>query len=241
MRAYWDGKARENAMYYIHSLLDYSRVDEAEFWSSGRDNLDRTLEIFDRRIGADDRVVEIGCGIGRITRAIAERAASVVAIDVSSEMVNRCRQALGGLDNVSVLLGSGSDLSGIPDATADVVYSFIVFQHVPDPRITCQYIRDMGRVLRPGGWAIFQVSEDHDVHRRERWVGADSWSTRIRRLIGRAPRDLLAPQWLGSALRREDLLDALARGGLTLDGAVGDGTQFCLVHAVKPVSSPAED
>lgn len=236
MRTYWDEKARENAMFYIHSELDYSNIDEAEFWSSGRENLDRTLGIFDKRITSDDRVVEIGCGIGRITRAIAERAASVVAVDVSMEMVNRCREALVDLDNVTVRLGSGRDLSGIPDGTADVVYSFIVFQHIPDPDITCQYIRDMGRVLRPGGWAVFQVSEDHEVHRRERWAWSERWPTRLRRLIGRAPRDLLAPQWLGSALRREELLGALALGGLDLDGSVGDGTQFCLVHARKPVS-----
>ena len=62
MRAFWDAKARENAMYFIHSTLDYSHTDEAEFWASGPENLDRTLDPFARTIGPSDRVVEIGCG-----------------------------------------------------------------------------------------------------------------------------------------------------------------------------------
>lgn len=236
MRAFWDAKARENPMYYIHNQLDYSNVDEREFWSSGRDNLDRTLGAFGREIDRGDSVVEIGCGIGRITRAIAERAGSVLGVDVSPEMVDRCREALSDLDNVRVLVGNGHDLSGVPDASAHVVYSFIVFQHIPDPSITCEYIRDIGRVLRPGGWTIFQVSESPDVHRRERWVKNETLAARFERLVGRRPRGLLAASWLGSALTHPQLLQALLEGGLAVDGAVGVGTQFCLVHAHRPTS-----
>lgn len=237
MRAFWDAKARENAMYYIHSQLDYSHTDEAEFWSSGRNNLDRTLEPFGLTIDLDAHVVEIGCGIGRITRALAERAASVSGLDVSAEMVRQCQEALGEFDNVDVLLGNGHDLSGIADASADVVYSFIVFQHIPDPTTTCEYIRDIGRVLRPGGWTVFQVSEMPEIHRRERWIGTENLGTRLRRLTHRAPRGLLAPEWLGSAVSRRELLNALGQGGLVLDGTVGDDTQFCLVHAHRPHSN----
>jgi SAM-dependent methyltransferase len=237
MRSYWDAKARENAMYYIHSQLDYAHVDEAEFWASGRDNLDRTLAPFGLEIGPGDHVVEIGCGIGRMTRAIAERAASVLAIDVSPEMIARAERALGDLGNVRFLVGNGYDLSGVDDQSADVVYSFIVFQHIPDPEITCGYIRDIGRVLRPGGWTDFQVSERPEIHRRERWARRQGLKERWARATGRAPRDLLAPQWLGSALSRHQLMQSLEEGGLVFDGSVGDGSQFCVVHAHRPAGS----
>src|SRR5260370_36471785 len=59
MRAYWDEKARENAMFFIRSTLDYANTDEAVFWASGPDTLDRTLEPFSRAIGPTDRVIEI--------------------------------------------------------------------------------------------------------------------------------------------------------------------------------------
>lgn len=234
MAAYWDAKARENAMYFIHSDLDYTRIDEASFWASGPDNLDRTLEPFGRTIRSSDDVVEIGCGIGRITRALAMRARHVIGVDVSAEMIARGRHALGDFDNADMVVGNGRDLGGLEDSSADVVYSFIVFQHIPDPSISCSYIREMGRVLRPGGWTVFQVSDQPEVHLPETWKSAQRLRNLTRRVTGRLPRGCLAPQWLGSSVDRSDLLQALADGGLVLDGSVGDGTQFCLVHARKP-------
>jgi SAM-dependent methyltransferase len=234
MAAFWDAKARENAMFYIHSVLDYADTDADAFWASGRDNLDTTLALFDRHIAPSDDVVEIGCGIGRLTRPLAERARSVVGVDVSAEMIERGRRALADLDNVTLLVGSGADLSGIPDTSASVVYSFIVFQHIPDPAITCRYVTDMGRVLRPGGWALFQVSDLPLIHRPETHRAVRSLGSRIGRLRGRLPRGCLAPEWLGSAVARPDLEAALAAGGLTLLGTHGDGTQYCFVHAAKP-------
>ena len=234
MRSYWDTKARENAMYFIHSTLDYAHTDEAEFWASGPDNLDRTLEPFARAIEPTDRVIEIGCGIGRITRAIAARAAQVLGVDVSKEMIDRARVALADVPNIELMVGNGEDLRGVPDASMDVAYSFIVFQHIPDPKVTCRYIEEIGRVLRPGGWTVFQVSELPEIHRREAWEGREPITTRVARLFGSKPRGCLEPQWLGSAVRREDLLAALTRGGLVLDDTFGDGTQYCMVSAHRP-------
>lgn len=236
MQAYWDAKARENAMFYIHSELDYSHTDPAEFWASGERNLEHTLALFGDRIGPDDRVLEIGCGMGRLTRPLAARAAHVTGVDVSAEMVRRARQALADLANVDLLVGTGTDLAGIPDASATVVYSFIVFQHIPDPAITCHYIREMGRVLEPGGWALFQISDFPDIHRADAHPTQRTWRTRLGQLRGRRPRGCLSPEWLGSAVPRHDLLGALEAGGLVLDGTVGDGTQYCFVRAHRPAS-----
>jgi SAM-dependent methyltransferase len=221
-------------MFFIHSTLDYAHTDEPAFWASGPENLDRTLEPFSRAIGPADRVIEIGCGIGRITRAIADRAAHVTGVDVSKEMVDRARIALADVRNVELVVGNGLDLSGVDDASVDVAYSFIVFQHIPDPEVTCGYIEEIGRVLRPGGWTVFQVSEQPEIHRRESWENGDTLKTRLRHIFGLHPRGCLEPQWLGSAVSREDLLAALTRGGLVLDATVGDGTQFCMVSAHRP-------
>lgn len=235
MREYWDAKASENAMFYIHSELDYARTDPAEFWASGERNLEQTLAFFGDRIGPDDHVVEIGCGMGRLTRPLAARAARVTGVDVSAEMVRRGADALADLANVELVVGDGTDLAGISDRSADVVYSFIVFQHIPDPAVTCRYIRDIGRVLRPGGWALFQVSDHPDIHRADAHPAERTWRARLGRRLGRRPQGCLAPEWLGSAVPRTDLLAALSDGGLVLDGTVGDGTQYCFVHAHRPV------
>jgi SAM-dependent methyltransferase len=227
MRSYWDARAVENAPFFIHSQLDYDQPDLAEFWRSGEDNLRRTLEPFTPRFLATDRVLEIGCGIGRITRAIAGQAAHVVGVDVSEEMVRRARRELADLENVQILQGNGRDLSELASGSFDACYSFIVFQHIPDPDITCEYIVEIGRVLRPGGWAVFQVSDQPEIHRPAYYKRSLRAMVKMRREL--RYRHTLEPQWLGSAVPRLKLLAALGRGGLTLEGAVGEGTQFCLL------------
>jgi SAM-dependent methyltransferase len=234
MGAFWDAKARENAMYFIHSCLDYNHPNEEEFWRSGEEALRLTLEPFGLHFTGGERVLEIGCGIGRMTRALAAQAASVVGLDVSAEMVAAARRELAAIANASFVVGTGTDLSGFHDASFDVCYSFIVFQHIPDPAVTCNYVVEIGRVLRPGGWAVFQVSEQPERHASSSYAGTNGGRQRLRRAAGRAPRGCLEPQWLGSAVPRADLVHAVERGGMTLEGTSGDGTQFCMVHVKRP-------
>jgi SAM-dependent methyltransferase/glycosyltransferase involved in cell wall biosynthesis len=231
MRAYWDRKADENAMWFIHSQLDYQNPDATEFWRSGADNLDRTLEPFDVAFTGSERVLEIGCGIGRITRALAARAGDVVGVDVADGMIAQAREQLADVANAQFVVGNGRDLSQFADASFDVVYSFIVFQHIPDPEVTYSYMREIGRVLRPGGWTVFQVSEKPEIHTAAGHPGDRALKVRLRRLLGRAPTGTYAPQWLGSSVDRPRLVEALAAGGLAIERTVGDGSQFCLVHA----------
>jgi ubiquinone/menaquinone biosynthesis C-methylase UbiE len=237
MRAYWDDKARENPMWFIHSLLDYANPDEEAFWRSGEQALDRTLEPFGLSLTGAERVLEIGCGIGRMTAAIARRAASVVGLDVSAEMVARARENLRGVDNAEFVVGSGRDLAGVDSSSVDVAYSFIVFQHIPDPAATCNYIREIGRVLRPGGWTVFQISEEPRVHEGGAHRSERSLKHRLRQWMGRAPQGTQAPQWLGSSVPRQEWTQAIGDGGLHLERTIGDGTQFCHVYATRPASA----
>ena len=111
-------------------------------------------------IRPDDDIVEIGCGIGGMTRPIAERGRSVRALDVSAELLAEARRKNAGLGNVTWLHGDGKSLTGVGTGSADGVVSYAVFEHIPDPDVILGYVREMGRVLRPGGWAAFQVSND---------------------------------------------------------------------------------
>jgi SAM-dependent methyltransferase len=231
MRSYWDERARENAMWFIHSLQSYTEPDPEQFWRSGEELLEGLLSPFGIQIGGDETVLEIGSGLGRIARAFAHRVREVVGVDVSGEMVERARRENTDLDNLTFVVGNGRDLSSFEDASFDLCYSFVVFQHIPDPDVTCGYVREIGRLLRPGGWTVFQVSDRPEVHKARHYGRRHRWD--VRRLVGRAPRGCFRPQWLGSAVPRESLLRALEEGGLRLEGTVGDGTQFCLVCAQR--------
>jgi SAM-dependent methyltransferase len=226
MGRFWDERAREDAFYFVDNLGGYRDGDTERFWTEGERALDTLLGLLDLELGRGDAVVDVGCGVGRLTRVLAARAATVDAIDVSAEMLARARSLHAGLRNVTWHLGDGTTLRPLLDASADAVVSHVVFQHIPDPAITYGYVTEMGRVLRPGGWAAFQVSDDASVH-----ASRPPLRTRLGARVGRAPRGQGAPEWLGSAVDLGELRATADRAGLDVERVVGEGTQFCLVRA----------
>jgi SAM-dependent methyltransferase len=166
MRRDWDARARENAARYIDCA--HSATDE-DFWKSGAADLE-ALILPDVTLDSSARVLEIGCGIGRLLRPLSLRVGRAIGIDISPEMVSRARAALSDRPNVDLSV-TGGDLAGIPDASLDFVYSFIVFQHVPSRAAVLRYLHEAARALKAGGVLRFQV----DGRRRSRLLGADTW------------------------------------------------------------------
>jgi SAM-dependent methyltransferase len=232
MRRFWDRRAREDAFHFVDSRLPYRRGDQERFWREGEKDLDTLLEIAGVEVEAGARVLEIGCGVGRLTRGLAARAGEVVALDVSAEMLARARRYNGELDNVTWLHGDGATLAGVDDGGVDACVSHVVFQHIPDPGVTLGYVAEMGRVLRPGGWAAFQVSNDPRVHRAEHHNSArNRLLRRVRAGAGRAPRGVDDPAWLGSAVDLGQLAKTAESSGMAVEQVFGAGTQFCVIRA----------
>ena len=227
MREFWDARARENALYFVDNRLEYGNPDEEAFWADGPSLLDRILGELGALIEPGDEIVEIGCGVGRMTRPLAQRGARVLAIDVSERMLELARGYNPALANVEWILGDGRTLSPLPDASADVCFSHVVFQHIPDPEITLGYVREIGRVLRPAGWAAIQVSNAPEIHRPP--PPTRRVRTWLRGLRGRAPGGQAHPAWRGSAVDLERLREVAAEAQLSIESVVGEGTQFCFL------------
>ncbi len=227
MRDFWDRRAAEDPFYFVDNRLRYGHADPAVFWARGERELAELLDSVQAGLRTSDDVVEIGCGVGRMTRLLAQRARSVRAVDISPRMLELAREHGRELDNVEYLLGDGVSLRGIEDASADACVSHVVFQHIPDPQITLGYVREIGRVLRPGGWAAFQISNDHRIHRRR--TGLEGLGIQARALIGRGPRGQADPAWLGSAVEIEDLRRAAQQGAMEIERISGERTQMCYV------------
>lgn len=231
MADFWNERAREDALFFVDNRLDYGPDrDETWFWAEGQRVVDLMLERSGApAIPADAVTLDIGCGVGRLSRVLAERSAHVHALDVSAEMLDRARRMLASQGNITFHLGDGTSLAPLQDASVDVAISFVVFQHIPDPAVTLGYIRELGRVLRPGGWTVFQVSNDPTVHRHQ-----EDHKPRLRdRIRGRVPQGTDDPAWLGSAVTLEELDAALGAAGLRSEHRSGQGTQYLLERAVR--------
>src|SRR5262249_27062834 len=163
MRKDWDARARQNARHYV----DTSRTDwsDEEFFAGGEQQIaDEILTDMTNVCKGKDpkhmRVLEIGCGAGRLTRALAKLFGEVHAVDISGEMVAAARQALAGFPHAHVYQNNGRDLSVLPNLEFDFAYSAIVFQHIPSYEIIETYVREVHRLLRPGALFKFGVQGD---------------------------------------------------------------------------------
>ena len=164
MQKEWDQRSRENAYHYIASWQDH--WSEEQFLLSGEQDVQKLVDPFLAAAGfipGDKRALEIGCGVGRMSFALAKRFAAVEALDISNEMIKRANglQEHLGIKNVNFRASGGSDLHQYLDESVDFAFSFIVFQHIPEVAIIEGYIREMGRVLKTGGLFRFQVNGYH--------------------------------------------------------------------------------
>ena len=176
MRADWDARARENARYYVNTATE-SWTDEAFFATGERTVAEEILtdmtNICQGREPKQMKVLEIGCGAGRVTRALANLFGEVHAVDVSGEMADRAKRALEGHPHAHVYQNNGMDLSIVPGENFDFAFSTIVFQHIPSRNVIENYVREVSRLLRPGGLFKFQVQGDTTFKSAEddTWLG----------------------------------------------------------------------
>lgn len=118
-------------------------------------------------VSRDDLIVDFGCGIGRMSQALAEKGAKLLAVDRSTEMRNHAKKYISKkfLDEGTVLLLSDSEfLSRVPDLerSVDTVLFMEVLQHIPEPVID-DLLPQILHVLKPGGRIVVFGNEKLDV------------------------------------------------------------------------------
>lgn len=176
MREDWDQRARENARHYIATAN--STWNEREFYESGRlcvyyEILNDLGNVCQDKNPKQMKVLEIGCGTGRMTRALGEVFGEVYGVDISGEMIAQGKKDLADLPNVHLFQNNGADLQVLGDVRIDFAFSYIVFQHIPSREVIYNYTREVGRLLRPGGLFKFQVQGAELQHdgSPDTWLG----------------------------------------------------------------------
>ena len=104
-------------------------------------------------LGTCNTIVEIGPGGGRFTRVLLARCRRLVAVDTSPTMLDLLRARFAGDERLACVALDGTGLGPVGDASADAVVAFDVFVHLPAWDVF-SYLREIRRVLRPGGKAI---------------------------------------------------------------------------------------
>lgn len=207
MRIDWDRRSRENALHYVNT--QQRTWDESEFFATGDQNVrDQIISDMDSICAGRDsrsmRMLEIGCGVGRMTRALSCVFGEVHGVDVSQRMVEKARRYLRACSNAHVHRNSGFDLQVLSDLQFDFAFSFIVFQHIPSRDIIDRYVAEVGRRLAPGGLFKFQV---------QGYQGPDPLGP---------PRDT----WLGASVSERYASEMAARNGFEIERSTGAGTQY---------------
>ena len=118
-------------------------------------------------VGPGDRVLDIGCGPGYFARMLAEAVGTegtVVGIDAAPEMIDYASRKAHRLSNCRFQSGTAESLA-FPDAAFDLVVSSLMMHHLPD-EVRHQAVREMRRVLRPGGTLLLA---DFTIPERGGW------------------------------------------------------------------------
>jgi SAM-dependent methyltransferase len=208
MKQGWNARAQEDARWYINTL---SRAQtEAEFDASGLFEVQQqVLNCLPLLTGGRDpralRLLEIGCGIGRMSRHLAEVFGEIVGVDVSGEMIRQAQARLAHLPNAHFSETNGVNFPQFPAASFDVIFSAYVFQHIPDAAIIAGNIADAFRLLKPGGVFKFVTSALDDA------------------AYLKLPKD----SWSGDTFPESRIRALAATLNAQLMGVVGDGTQYC--------------
>ncbi len=159
MRDDWNARAREDAGYYV--AFGRRDQDEAEFFATATQVING-LESELRRVPIEQRgewkALEIGCGPGRLMRPMSRYFVEIHGVDVSDEMIALAREKLRDIPNAHPHATDGASLAQFADESFDFVYSYAVFQHIPNREVVFQYLREIRRVLKVGGLTRLQFN-----------------------------------------------------------------------------------
>jgi SAM-dependent methyltransferase len=171
MREAWNERARRDPFLYVETA--HWDGDVETFFALGEERcrllVDPVLSSLGRPASSCE-ALDLGCGLGRISRALARRFAAVLGVDVSDEMVSRATE-LHPRDLYPNLRFSSSDGLTLPvqDESFDFAFSYEVLQHMPSHEVIVRNLQEVRRVLRPQGLALVHI---HTTPTRRLWARA---------------------------------------------------------------------
>ncbi len=135
--------------------------DKESFFETGRKEINRMFRYLQSREVATPkgRALDFGCGIGRLTQALAPHFDHVYGVDIAPAMIEMAASHNQFGEKCQYFLNEVDDLALFEDQSFAFVYSNITLQHM-EPRYSKKYITEFLRLLAPGGKLLFQVPSE---------------------------------------------------------------------------------
>ena len=136
---------------FLNENLDDDRLDQ--FFTSGERHIEHVYSVIRAAIRPEfkpERVLDYGCGVGRLLVPLAHRSSDAIGVDISPEMLEVARANCERLHATSARLLHVSQLGTVAPGSLDLVHSFIVFQHIPVARGE-QMLRKLITLMAEGG------------------------------------------------------------------------------------------
>jgi 2-polyprenyl-3-methyl-5-hydroxy-6-metoxy-1,4-benzoquinol methylase len=154
-----------------------------EFFESGELHVEQVITAIQEKLGgpfSPRRVLDFGCGVGRVLIPLARRFPGAVGLDVAESMLREARKNVEAAGVTADLRVSDRNLNGLPE-TFDLIHSCIVFQHIP-PEDGFRLSAALLARLAPGGVAALHYTYSAPVHGAQR---ALRWARRRFSIVGR--------------------------------------------------------
>ncbi|MET0283769.1 MAG: class I SAM-dependent methyltransferase [Polyangiales bacterium] len=153
----------QDVLAYQRALFDgwvgESEATSVAFYSLGSSELlaratDELVAWLAPYLSSSARVLDFGCGIGRIAEALAPRVARLDGVDLSANMVDVARTRCAPLANVHIRQIEGRDLRAFADASFELALAVDSFPYVVEAGLERALLSELRRVLAPGGTLV---------------------------------------------------------------------------------------
>jgi ubiquinone/menaquinone biosynthesis C-methylase UbiE len=178
LRATWEHWGKTDPLWAILSEhgKENNQWDLQQFLETGEEEVSALLLRLEQ-LGLTpprDRALDFGCGVGRLSQALAERFETVDGVDISESMLEMAQRLNRFGQRCTYHHNAQPNLRLFADSSFTLIYSNITLQHIP-PSLAIGYISEFIRLLRDDGLAVFQLTSHFGspALRLRRWLGSN--------------------------------------------------------------------